>query len=199
MSDQPDPNKPDPNKPDPNEPDPKNHDEPHAEAQVGADAGVEPDKIGSPSKDSDAGKKILESAAKPAGPGDAANEAGIEGTGFSTLHVTGTPEAAEKAFQEAPQVEGQPVQIGAIVTYREGDYEVSAEGGGTNPEGTNGTREHPAIVTRVWPNGWVNLAVAFDGMGVFPRMSVAPEGAKQSDAPEGVQVSGGNACWYWPA
>ena len=174
---------------------PKNHDEKHAKAQAEVKPEKGPDKLGSLSPDSDAGRVILEAATRPAKPGDALSAGGVEGTGHSTLHVTGAPQVAEKAFPKAKPAAGQ-AKIGTIVTYRESDYEVSAEGGGTNPEGTNGTREHPAIVTRVWSPECVNLQVFFDANHVMPRSSVMKEGQSSDDAPEGVQVVGGNACWF---
>ena len=177
---------------------PKGHDEAHAAAQAGADAGVQPDRIGALDEATASGRVIRETASAPGKLNVGPNEAGLEGTGHSTLHVTGAPQLAEQALQANQDVAGQALGVGCIVLYREGDYEVSAAGGGTNPEGTNGTREHPALVTRVWPNGFVNLHVFFDGMPPQPRMTVMPEGSTQKDVPEGVQVSGGNACWYWP-
>ena len=79
--------------------------------------------------------------------------------------------------------------IGRIVIYRESDYEVSAEGGGTNPDGTNGTREHAAVITRVWSDACVNLAVFLDANGTRTKTSVMHEGVHQA---------GGVACWFWP-
>lgn len=164
---------------------PKDHDKPHAEKQAKVKAEKPADKIGSPAKDSEAGKLILENA----------GEGGREGTGHHPSHVTGAPQVAEKAYAQAKPQPGKP-KIGSFVTYRESDYEVSAEGGGTNPEGTNGTREHPALVTRVWSPECVNLQVFFDGNHVMPRVSVMKEGESPDNTPEGVQRLGGNACWF---
>lgn len=164
---------------------PKDHDEPHAKKQAEVKPEKAPDKLGSPAKDSEAGKVIL----------DAAGDGGIAGTGHHTSHVTGAPQVAEKAYAQAKPQPGKP-KIGTFVTYRESDYEVSAAGGGTNPEGTNGTREHPALVTRVWSPECLNLQVFFDANHVMPRTSIMKEGKSSDEAPEGVQVTGGNACWF---
>lgn len=52
----------------------------------------------------------------------------------------------------------------------------------------NGTREHPAIITRVWGDTGVNLQVLFDAGDVAPRTSVRMIDAARPDA-------GG---WKWP-
>lgn len=45
-------------------------------------------------------------------------------------------------------------------------------------ETRNGVSLHPAIVTRIWSPGCVNLAVFFDGEGASPRSSVQHESFK---------------------
>ena len=64
--------------------------------------------------------------------------------------------------------------VGDIVLYHQGDVETYGK-----PEGTNGTRVHPAMVTRAWPNGAVNLCVFFDGHGPSPVRHVEPEGKQR--------------------
>lgn len=72
--------------------------------------------------------------------------------------------------------------IGRVVIYKQPAAE----------QPINGTREHPAIITRVWqtdkPDSGVNLQVFFDGSSVSARTSVlhASRGDDQS----------GN--WDWP-
>ncbi len=63
----------------------------------------------------------------------------------------------------APAADTPAVRVGDIVIYRQSLHE----------EPYNGTREHPAIVTRVWGR-CVNLTVMHDGMfgGVKPVTSV---------------------------
>jgi hypothetical protein len=55
----------------------------------------------------------------------------------------------------------QKPSIGRIVIYKLPDAE---------PE-RNGTREHPAIITRVWTDDCVNLTVFFDATHSEPRTS----------------------------
>jgi hypothetical protein len=67
-------------------------------------------------------------------------------------------------------------KIGDMVIYYQGDYEAYKAQHGRYPEtdaeksysqnspGTNGHREHPAIVTAVWGEGCVNLHVFFDAV-----------------------------------
>jgi hypothetical protein len=52
----------------------------------------------------------------------------------------------------------------------------------------NGTREHPAIITRVWNDGLVNLQVFYDAAPVEARTSVGPYDV---EAPDGWG-------WRWP-
>jgi hypothetical protein len=88
--------------------------------------------------------------------------------------------------------------IGRIVIYREGDAEGHTWGGQhpTSPghPGTNGTREHPAIITRVWGDTCVNLHVFFDANMSEPRSSAL----LLPDFPEGVVDVSGNSGWRWP-
>jgi hypothetical protein len=168
---------------------PKNHDEKTVKAQAGV-VSDDMDKIGSVEKDSATSKIIQETAAPRAKAGDTPLPGGVEGTGHSTLHVTGAPQIAEKAQK------GAGVKIGDMVTYWESDYEVSGPGGGSNPEGTNGTREHPALVTRVWSKDCVNLRVFRDMNHELTRAGVMKRGVSYDQVPDGVQTSGGNACWY---
>ncbi len=67
----------------------------------------------------------------------------------------------------------QTPAVGRIVRYYQGDYE--APHGHAAParwDGTNGTRWHPAIITRVWSETCVNLQVFFDAAPVETRTSV---------------------------
>lgn len=67
----------------------------------------------------------------------------------------------------------QSPKIGDIVLYYQGDYE-APEGykkGATGP-GTNGTRFHPAIITRVWTDDCVNLLVFLDAVSVVVRTNM---------------------------
>jgi len=83
------------------------------------------------------------------------------------------------------------VNVGAIVKYYEGDGE-AAYGSyphihnmryeeardyiskfGKEAAGTNGTRFHPAIVTRIWSDTCVNLQIFFDAGKVEVKTSVS--------------------------
>lgn len=84
-------------------------------------------------------------------------------------------------------------KIGDVVIFRQGD-EDRYQGGNSAGHGTphwrggNGTREHPAVITRVWTNECVNLTVFFDAGDPEPRSSVV----RVSSAPtEGVTSNGG--------
>ena len=77
-----------------------------------------------------------------------------------------------------PLVKTRMPKLGEIVTYYEGDAELGAAAyrpappkewtqedllrAGRNLPGTNGHRDHPAIVTAVWSASCVNLTVFFD-------------------------------------
>lgn len=77
-----------------------------------------------------------------------------------------------------------PPKLGELVIYIQGNYELGAPfkaddfiddviARGSHSIGTNGTREHAAIVTRVWTANCVNLCVFFDAAPTpSPRSSV---------------------------
>ena len=81
--------------------------------------------------------------------------------------------------------------IGRIVIYYEGDGE-QPNGYGEKGRGTNGHRDHPAIINAVWSDTCVNLTVFFDAKAPEIRTSVCllPE------FPEGVHCT--NSGWYLP-
>lgn len=60
---------------------------------------------------------------------------------------------------------------------------------GANAEPANGTRKHPAIITRVWSDTCVNLQVLFDNGRVSPNASVLHAAAASPDS----------MSWDWPA
>lgn len=82
--------------------------------------------------------------------------------------------------------------IGRIVIYVVGDYETAFEG--FPFDGPNGTREHPAIITRAWSDDCVNLHVFFDANPSGVRMSVM----RLPELPEGVERDPGATGWKWP-
>ena len=82
--------------------------------------------------------------------------------------------------------------IGRIVTYFMGDLE--AKGNHTWPSGPNGTRKHPAIITRVWSDDCVNLQVFFDCGAVEMRSSAL----RIPELPDGVEMNPANSGWTWP-
>jgi hypothetical protein len=78
--------------------------------------------------------------------------------------------------------------VGLIVLYYEGDAEAGSGG-----QGTNGTRFHPAIVTRVWSATCVNLQVLFDASKPMVRTSMC-------ELPDTVFAEGmhcPNSGWRW--
>jgi len=81
--------------------------------------------------------------------------------------------------------------IGRIVHYYEGD----SEAGGRHGSGTNGTRFHPAVITRVWSDTCVNLTVFFDGAAIGNRTSTS----ELPDAVFAEDVHCTNSGWRWPA
>ena len=83
--------------------------------------------------------------------------------------------------------------IGRIVHYYQGDYEAD-HGDPKSWSGTNGTRFHPAIITRVFTDECVNLIVFFDAKGqeVKTSMCLLPDEVFA----EGMHCT--NSGWRWP-
>lgn len=54
----------------------------------------------------------------------------------------------------------------------------------------NGTRQHPAVITRVFPGGVVNLHVFYDGGMPSPETSVCEAGRETEQ--------GEDRTWHWP-
>jgi hypothetical protein len=85
--------------------------------------------------------------------------------------------------------------IGRIVQYYEGDGEAPmANWRNASWSGTNGTRVHPAMITRVWADTCVNLLVFFDGAGESVRTSM-------QHLPDAVFAENRhctNSGWRWP-
>ena len=75
--------------------------------------------------------------------------------------------------------------VGRIVIFRETVWQ---------GEGTNGTRDHPAIVTRVWSDTCVNLHVFFDASSSWSKSSVT----QMPELPDGVANTSGVGGWRWP-
>jgi hypothetical protein len=69
---------------------------------------------------------------------------------------------------------------GRIVLYTQPTFE----------KAVNGTRTHPAIVTRVWNEFSLNLHVFFDGKPSEPRTGVLAKDQVGEDGP--------HAYWEWP-
>ena len=85
---------------------------------------------------------------------------------------------------------------GGTVIYREGDhdnliYRQGKGGSGADWTGTNGTREHPALVTRVWSPDCINVTVFLDATGIEFRTSVM----RLADL--GPDVHNPDAGWRW--
>jgi hypothetical protein len=83
--------------------------------------------------------------------------------------------------------------LGRIVLYHEGDWE-GPSGASMEWRGTNGHREHPAIITGVWSDTCVNLMVFFDAKAPAVRTSMLL--LPDSVFAEGVHCS--NSGWRWP-
>lgn len=91
----------------------------------------------------------------------------------------------------------QKPSVGRIVHYIEGDHEGHTHHGlpesavGPHYAGVNGTRMHPAIITRVWSDSCVNLIVFFDARGQAVRTSET-----RIDTP--ADTHNPNSGWRWP-
>ena len=85
--------------------------------------------------------------------------------------------------------------IGRIVHYYEGDFD-SPYSGMQNEHwrGTNGTRFHPAIITRVHTDECVNLIVFLDGTGQAVKTSMCR--LPDEVFAEGMHCT--NSGWRWP-
>lgn len=83
----------------------------------------------------------------------------------------------------------QKPTIGRIVHYYEGDHEAGSGG-----RGTNGHRDHAAIITAVWGDNCVNLTVFFDAKAPEPRTSACL--LPDSVFADGVHCT--NSGWRWP-
>jgi hypothetical protein len=84
--------------------------------------------------------------------------------------------------------------IGRIVHYYQGDYEADSYGSKERWPGTNGTRFHPAIITRVFTDDCVNLVVFIDGKGQEVRTSMTR--LPDEVFAEGMHCT--NSGWRWP-
>lgn len=82
--------------------------------------------------------------------------------------------------------------IGRIVTYFVGDGEIAENK--YLPDGPNGHREHPAIITAVWSDDCVNLRVFFDAGEIGVRNSMM----RLPDLPPGTAGNRFNSGWKWP-
>ena len=84
--------------------------------------------------------------------------------------------------------------IGRIVRYYEGDAEAPLGQQNRYWSGTNGTRYHPAIITRVWSDDCVNLTIFLDHNGVVMRSSAV----RLPDEVFADDVHCSNSGWRWP-
>lgn len=83
----------------------------------------------------------------------------------------------------------QRPSVGRIVLFHESDGDI-----GQFASGTNGTRIHPAVITRVWSDEMVNLHVMFDASPSEPRNSV--HRIPEDQFTEGEDYIDGG--WRWP-
>jgi hypothetical protein len=75
--------------------------------------------------------------------------------------------------------------VGRIVIFRETVWQ---------GDGTNGTRDHPAMITRVWSDTSVNLHVFFDACSSAPK-SFVTQMPEMLDGEANTSAIGG---WRWP-
>ena len=89
----------------------------------------------------------------------------------------------------------QKASLGRIVLYYEGDHEAPSDFRDKSKwTGTNGTRFHPAVITRVWTDDCVNLHVLLDANPSTGRCS-------SMRLPDEVFADGvhcQNGGWRWP-
>lgn len=89
----------------------------------------------------------------------------------------------------------QKPSIGRIVHYYEGDWEApDGYPKDASWRGTNGTRWHPAIITRVFSEGCVNLQIFFDAAPARVKTSMGRLPAEVFA--DGMHCT--NSGWVWP-
>ena len=81
---------------------------------------------------------------------------------------------------------------GAAQTWREWEDRIAEEG--PTAKGTNGTRFHPAMITRVWSDDCVNLLVFLDAKGTEVKSSATRLPAEMFV--DGIHCV--NSGWIWP-
>ncbi len=97
----------------------------------------------------------------------------------------------------------QKPSVGRIVIFRQSDHDamqttnrayIDHFPNSRDHTGTNCTRDHAAIITRVWSDTCVNLHVFFDAHDPESRNSVV----ELAELPEGTTDTSGNGGWFWP-
>lgn len=86
----------------------------------------------------------------------------------ATAKPAAGPEAADDIMTDAEVYAAmkapRPPSVGRTVIFRQGILDnLTGRIEDASWQGTNGTRDHPAIITRVWTGDCVNLMVMFDG------------------------------------
>jgi hypothetical protein len=91
---------------------------------------------------------------------------------------------------------GPPPTVGRVVLYRQGVLDhLTGKMHDASWQGTNGTRWHPATITRVWPGSdVVNLMVMFDGYAPCAVTSVLHLLVPQESIDTNPTIAG----WRWP-